>query len=102
MNLQEVLAFARDYLLRLGPNQQACPASEFRLHGQLQYRLCGAIDRLQKEFKEVTRKDVALLCEAWVMAQAPVRPNKALLHDTEWDDGTSRQSITELNDHKAT
>jgi hypothetical protein len=87
MNLTEILQYAKEYLK---PDHDIRPVSEFRLHGQLQYRLCGTVERLQRHFKEVTHKDIALLCEAWIMAQAAVRPQKALLHDSEWDDGTSK------------
>lgn len=89
MTQQEALDFAREYLLRLGVGQ-AYPTREYRLNGQLQYRLCVALDRLRATFNEVTRKDVALLVEAWVMAQAPVAPKTPILHESQFDDGNPK------------
>jgi hypothetical protein len=66
------------------------PLSEYRLHPQLQLRLCRAFFRVNRTAGEVTRQDVLMLVEAWCMA----RPEhvRALLHKSEMNDGDVAQA----------
>jgi hypothetical protein len=75
----EVIQYAREYLwATLPPPAQRTPANEYKLHGELQYRLCEGAERLLASFGEVTRKDVALMVEAWILAQEAIQPERPL------------------------
>lgn len=81
MTLQEqMLQQARTYLWNDLPTDERDihSVTDFKLNKQLQYMLCNAFDRLVCEFGEVTNKDVAMLVEAWIMAQGTLSPNKPL------------------------
>lgn len=77
MNLHEMRRFALEYLYSnlVDPTE---PIQNYEINGQLNYRLCGAFDHFQKQFGEVTRKDVVMLIESWIMAQSAVAPESPL------------------------
>lgn len=94
MTIQDFLKFALEYSFgRVGADNKL-PINHFHLNPGLQYRLCEAFDNLMRMFGEVTRKDIALLIEAWVMAQGNLRPDKPIRHrrqpsnmtDFEWSE----------------
>lgn len=92
--VQEVIGYAKEYLwLGMGKYQREevakkgkPEASDQKLHGALQYKLCEGFDRLMASFGEVTKKDVAMMIEAWVIAQGTRQPAKPL-DAMEWSDG---------------
>lgn len=94
MTIQDFLKFALQYSYQRVGADNKLPIDKFHLHPGLQYRLCEAYDNLIKMFGEITRKDIALLIEAWVMAQGNLRPDKPIrycrqpcnLTDFEWAD----------------
>jgi hypothetical protein len=78
-HILEVIQCAREYLwATLPPPAQRTPANEYKLHGELQYRLCEGAERLLASFGEVTRKDVALMVEAWLLAQEAIQPERPM------------------------
>lgn len=62
MDVHEMIQYTKEYLYK--SKFQAEPIGEYRLNGKLQYLLCGAFERLTKEFGEITRHDIAHLVEA--------------------------------------
>ena len=94
-NILEAIEFAETYLwssLRQAKRDGLIDRTEIdkqpglrSLHRALQYRLCECCERLLKQFGEVTRKDVAFLIEAWVMAQGTSKPAKPM-PSMEWQD----------------
>lgn len=89
MTQSQVLTFALEYcyskIVGTTTAEKYGDITKFCLHRSLQYRLCMAIEGLKKSFNEVTRKDVALLIEAWVMAQPTTRPDRPIRPITQPD-----------------
>jgi hypothetical protein len=78
MTVQLLVAHARRYLwngLSRDRQKQYTP-DEIILNGALNYRLHEAYDRLMVNFGEITLKDIAMMIEAWIMAQGTLRPAK--------------------------
>jgi len=46
------------------------------INRSLNYLLCTSVDRIYEEFGEVTKKDVILLIESWIMAQGTQASHK--------------------------
>lgn len=68
---KELLDYTRNYIKK---HFSGLNGEKKNINRSLNYLLCGAIDRIFDEFGEVTKKDLILLIESWVMAQG-TNPN---------------------------
>ena len=74
---REILDEALRYLQQAFP--EGVDREKHRLHKNLNFFLCDAEARLHDAFGEVTRKDIALLVEAWILAQGTGHNRKRAL-----------------------
>jgi len=51
-------------------NLEHRPLEEFRLDRSLNYYLCNAIERIYETFGEVSRREVVMLAEAWLISRS--------------------------------
>jgi hypothetical protein len=64
-DVHEAIRYAIDYLFcKFTMDSNA----GYRLNRSLQYQLCNAYERIDRNFGEVTKKDMALLIETWCIA----------------------------------
>lgn len=74
----EMKEYAEDYLFsRFRKSPEI-----YKMQGSLNYLLCTSFDRIKAEFGEVTKHDVALLIESWIMAQGTAAGRQEPLWDT--------------------
>jgi hypothetical protein len=88
MDRIKAIAYARSYLHGANIIRYPKGIEEYRLHRQLQYLLCGAVDNLMENFGEVTRRDVAYIVESWIITQGtrgahnPLQPAHGIGEDS--------------------
>ena len=86
MNIHEAVKYAKEYLYK-STLADPKPTKEYKLNRKLQYLLCVAFNRIEKEFGEVTKRDIVFLAESWCMSNGSsrddLRPDKLEPHFAE-------------------
>ncbi len=76
----EASVHVKEYLQKsrmlLDKDLNPVPLDDCYVHPELQYLIIDAKGRIEDAFGEVTKRDLVLLAEAWIMAQGTKNPRE--------------------------